>query len=71
MYRARARVKMYAENTPHAEGHNPQRFNKAKEKLKLAQEAFEKVTAKHIDEAGLKLLPTEEEEQQTGVTVAR
>lgn len=62
LYRCRARMKMYAENSPHSDGHNLKLFLKAEQAMLKLATYIDKLTAQNIKKTGLKFFPMESEE---------
>lgn len=56
MYRARATMKMYAENSPHKDGHNLVLFQRAEKVVQATGALIDEITQKNLQRAGLKIL---------------
>lgn len=56
MYRCRARMKMYAENSPHADGHNMSLYMKAEKQMIHTGAIIDKVTEQNMKRSGLKII---------------
>ena len=56
LYRCRAKMKMYAENSPHVDGHNLVRFRKAEAQVQKQTAIIQKVTTENIQKTGLKII---------------
>lgn len=66
MYRARATMKMYAENSPHKDGHNLALFQRAEKAVHETGALIDAITQKNLQQAGLKLLSDRDRDQETG-----
>jgi RNA recognition motif-containing protein len=56
MYRCRARMKMYAENSPHADGHNMKLYMKAEQQMIATGAVIDKLAEHNVKNSGLKIL---------------
>ncbi len=56
MYRCRARMKMYAENSPHADGHNLNLYLKAEQQMIATGAIIDKLTELNMKRSGLKII---------------
>jgi hypothetical protein len=59
LYRARAKMKMYAENSPHAHGHELTMFRAAEQQVLQTGEVIQKLTTK-LQQTGLKIIREDE-----------
>eukprot|EP01034_Spumella_vulgaris_P032925 gene32925-40642_t len=67
LYRCRAQMKMYAENSCHAAGHNLPRFLRAEQAMIHTGTVIDKLTEENLKKHGLKIL--EEHDIETGQVV--
>jgi RNA recognition motif-containing protein len=56
MYRCRARMKMYAENSPHADGHNMHLYLKAEQQMMHTGVLIDKLAENNMRKSGLKII---------------
>lgn len=63
LYRARAKMKMYAENSPHSHGHNPVLFAKAEKEMLSIAAQMDSYAEEHFKRARLTFVPVDERGQ--------
>lgn len=71
MYRARATMKMYAENSPHKDGHNLSLFKKAEKVVHATGALIDEITQKNMQRSGLKILADHKDPESQEIQVAK
>lgn len=70
LYRCRAEMKMFAENSTHTYGHNLPRFLRAEKKMLKAASTIDKLTESNMKKAGMKVI-SQGSDEENGAIAAR